>query len=408
MTKKATNTLWTSTFIRLLILILFIYNGIAIINSTFSVYIVEQLNGTPADVSLASSLMIITAMLFRPVAGFLIDRFGRRITLALSLGFTALISLAYLLPQGVVGLALLRFLMGIPFAMNTTGLATLRTDLIPDDQRGNGFNISTIAIMLSALVIGPNLGYLILNTSGFGLLFPIAAGMLFMAIGNLLLMKFEDIKTYTNRLSLKEIFEPRAIWFSLILGMLFIGWPGVLTYGPLYSIEVGLSFGGFYFLSFGIGLILSQFIAKAILGENKPPALTALAIALVIAGHAVIGFLRSRAGFLGGAVLIGAGYGLSFSIFNKLAFDLVEPERRGRCSATIYIAQDIGATIGIYAYSFVAESFGSFSYSYLMAAAVTILPVILLLLFALPDYKRKCSPKDFQDIGMDIEARILN
>jgi len=347
-------------------------------------------------------------MLFRPVAGFLVDRYGRRITFALSLGCTALISLAYMLPQQIAGLALLRFLMGLPFAMTTTANATLRTDLIPEDQRVDGFNITTIAVMLSALVIGPNLGYWILAASGFGLLFPIAAGLLLIAIGNLLLLKFDDIKTKTNTLSLNEIFEPCVFWFALILGITLIGWPGVLTYGPLYSLEVGLSFGGYFFLTFGIGLLLSRYISNIILAEDRPPAFTAVSLVFVIAGHGVIGFLRSKVGFLVGAVFIGAGYGLSFSIIKKLAYDLVEPERRGRASATILIAQDLGATLGIYAYSYVAESFGSYSYSYRMASAVTILPTILLLLVVLPYYKRKYSPGVSQDIHLDIEAEVID
>lgn len=408
MTDKNSHTVWTAPFVKLLVLILFIYNGIAIINSTFSVYIVEKFNGTPGDVSLVSSLMIISAMLFRPVAGFLLDRFGRRITMSISLGITVLISLAYLLPHDITGLALLRGLMGIPFAMNTTGVGTLRTDLIPDNHRVTGFNISTIAIMLSALVIGPNLGYLILDLSGFSLLFPIAAGLLLLAICNLLLLKFDDIKTETNRFSINEIFEPRAIWFSLIMGIVFIGWPGILTYGPLYSIEVGLPFVGLFFLSFGIGLILSQFIARYILGEGKPPSLTAISLILVISGHSVIGFSHSQVGLLAGAIVIGSGYGLAFSIFAKMAFDLVNPKRRGRCSATLFIAQDIGATIGIYAFSFVAEAYGSFSFSYLMAGAATVLSLVILLVFALPDYKRKNAADGFEKIGIDIETKILN
>lgn len=405
MTHKS-NSLWTNTFIRLLVLILFIYNGVAIVNSTFSVYIVEEFDGTAADVSQASSIMIITSMLFRPIAGFLIDRYGRRVTLALSLGITALISLAYLLPNSMVGLVLLRGLMGMPFAMNTAGLATLRTDLIPDNRRVSGFNITTIAIMLSALVIGPNLGYWILGIRGFSFLFPIATGLLLTAIGNLVMLKFDDIKSEGNRLALNEIFEPRAVWFALIMGFLFVGWPGVLTYGPLYSLEVGLTFGGFFFLSFGIGLILSQFVARMILGDGKPMALTSLAIIIVIVGHSVIGFVRSRTGFLGGAIFIGAGYGLSFSIFSKMAFDLVVPERRGRASGTLYIAQDLGATAGIYAYSFVAETTGTFANAYLMAGAVTLVPLAMLLLLALPDYRKKCTAGCLEEIGIDIEGKI--
>ena len=341
MKQKQSDSLWSKTFIRLLILIVFIYIGIALVNSTFSVYTVQQFNGTPSDVSLVSSLMIIGSLLFRPIAGFLIDRFGRRVTMALSLGATALLSLAFLLPKNIIGLIVLRLLMGIPFAMNTTGNATLRTDLIPEDKRVDGFNITTIAIMLSALVIGPNLAYWILDHTGFGTLFPIAAGMLLIAIANLLLLKFDDIKTKSVTFSVKEIFEPRAFWFALVLGVTFIG------------------------------------------------------------------FLNSKVGFLTGAVFIGAGYGMALSIFKKMAYDLVEPERRGRCSATIFVTQDIGATIGIYAYGFLAESLGSFSYSYIMAAAVTIVPLGILLLVALPDYKRKNTAGLPQDIPVTIDSDIL-
>ena len=109
-----------------------------------------------------------------------------------------------------------------------------------------------------------------------------------------------------------------------------------------------------------------------------------------------------------GAIIIGSGYGLAFSIFAKMAFDLVNPKRRGRCSATLFIAQDIGAIIGIYAFSFVAEASGSFSYSSLMAAATTVLPLVILLVFALPYYKRKNAADGFEEIGIDIETRILN
>jgi MFS family permease len=333
--------------------------------------------------------MIITSMLFRPFAGFLIDRLGRRITIAVSLCVTALISLAYLLPTNIMGLILLRGLMGLPFAMNTAGVATLRTDLIPENKKVEGFSVTTVTIMLSALVIGPNLGFLVLNIRGFSLLFPIAAGLLITAVGNLLLLKFHDIRAATNQFAAREIFEPRAFWFALIMGILFIGWPGVLTYSPLYSLEVGLSFGGFFFLAFGTGLILSQFIAKIILNEARSKTFTAFAILLVVTGHGIIGLIRNQTGFLLGAVFIGAGYGLSFSIFTKLAFDLVVPERRGRCSGTLYIVEDLGATIGIYAYSFIAEATGTFANAYLMAAGISAVSLTLLLLIALPDYQKR-------------------
>lgn len=403
MTPQSPSSLWRPSFIRLLILIIFAYNGIAIVNSTFSLYIVEEFGGSAKDVSLASSAMVITSMLFRPFAGFLIDRLGRRITLTFSLLATAVITFAYLAPTSASGLTVMRGLMGLPFAMNTASVSTLRADLVPEGKRVEGFSVTTIVIMLSSLVIGPNLGYLILNIAGFGLLFPIAAGLILIAIGNLTILKFEDIKGSDNHLSVGEIFEPSVLWFALLMGTLFIGWPGVLTYGPLYSLEVGLEFGGVFFLALGVGLLSSRPIAKWILGGSRSNVYTAIAILMVIAGHSAIGSIRNVPGFLIGAALIGAGYGLSFSIFTKFGFDLVPPEKRGRCSGTLYIAQDLGATIGIYAYSGVAEATGTLANAYLMAAGITLIPLALLLFAALPDYRRKISARSLKTIdGEDI------
>jgi len=389
MTNKNKSTLWNWSFIHLLILMLFQYSGITIVNSTVSIYAVEHLNASPGQISLLSSLTIISALFFRPVAGFLIDRFGRRISISISLALTALLTLAMMLPRSIIGLGLLRFLMGIPFSMNTIGSATLRTDLIPEEKRVEGFNISSIAIMFSAMVVGPNLAFWILDKNGFGLLYPIAALLLIFAIATLLLFKFEDIKTKSNRLALNDLFEPRVKWFALTLGLTLIGWAGIMTFGPLYSAEIGLSFTGYFFLALGVGLIISQFIAIVVLADDKSPALTAVSLILVIIGHAVIGFIQSRPSLLIGVVFLGSGYGLAFSIFKKMAYDLVEPERRGRCSATMFISEDIGAIVGLYAYSFIANSFGSYAYSYRMASFITFLPLLILLLFAVPDYQRR-------------------
>lgn len=175
------------------------------------------------------------------------------------------------------------------------------------------------------------------------------------------------------------------------MGVLFIGWPGVLTYSPLYSQEIGLNFGGSFFLAFGVGLVLAQLITKVILEKSKSIFINSLAIVLVICGHGVIGLTHNQTGFLIGAVIIGMGYALSFSIFTKLTFDLVIPERRGRCSGTLFIVEDLGATIGIYTYSFIAESTGTFANAYLMAAGVSVVSLLVLCLAALPDYLRKQS-----------------
>ena len=142
--------------------------------------------------------------------------------------------------------------MGIPFAMNTTGVGTLRTDLIPDNHRVIGFNIYYDRYYAVCAGYRPQPGVFDPGAQRFwSALSHHGRTSCCWRICNVLLLKFEDIEDLTNKFSLKKIIEPRAIWFSLIMGIVFIGWPGILTYRPLYSIEVGLPFVGLFFLFLG-------------------------------------------------------------------------------------------------------------------------------------------------------------
>lgn len=165
--KAKTSKLWTPDFFRLVIWQILVFNGFTMVTSTFSDFLVEKFSATPFQVGIISSVLIIGAMVLRPVAGLLLDRFGRRRTLLLALVAMILFDLMLLIPKTLFTLGVLRFLMGFPFALITTGNSALRTDIIPEDRRMDGFSITSIATMFSGLVTGPNIGYFILSFTGF-------------------------------------------------------------------------------------------------------------------------------------------------------------------------------------------------------------------------------------------------
>ncbi|MCD6356569.1 MAG: MFS transporter [Anaerolineaceae bacterium] len=388
---KPQSSLWTPDFIRLNIFEVFTYNALTVITGTFSMYAVEKFSASPVQISVISSLLIIASLIFRPVVGFLIDRYGRRITLYIGLAISAVLSMLFLFPKTIFQLGLLRFLMGFPFAMVTTGNSVLRSDIIPEERRTDGFSITSISMMFSALVTGPNLGYWMLKISNFNVLLLLSTTLYLIALFIFSTMKFEDIKDISTKFSFtfNEMFEPRALWLALVLGLNFTGWPGILTFGPLYAQEIGLNFIGFLFLAYGVGLVISRPIIKLLERDGIPFYTNAVGVSSILIGHTVIGFFPSSVGFLTGMAFLGAGFGLCFTILQKLAFDLVEPERRGRCSATIYFSQNLGSTMGRFIFGFSAQSFGTYIYSYRIMAAIALLPLLLLLFVALPNYTRK-------------------
>jgi len=389
--KAKVSKLWTPDFIRLVIWQVLVFNGLTSITGTFSVYAVERFNASPVEIGVISSVLIFSAFLFRPVAGILIDRFGRRITTAMALVPMIIFNPMLMLPDTLFGLGILRFLMGLPFAMITTANSALRTDIIPGKHRMDGFSITAITMIFSALVIGPNLGFLILQIADFPTLFIVSSALFLIALILFTKMRFKDITTEKITFSFSDILEPRVMWITLILGINFIGWPGILNFGPLYAEEVGLAFAGLLFTAYGVGLIISRPVIKFTERRGAPLSLKAVGVLALIAGHAIIGFVNHPRGFLFGMVFLGLGYGYCFAVLQKLAFDLVEPERRGRCAATIYLNQNLGSTIGRFIFGYTAQSAGTYAVTYQISAAVCVVPLFILLFISLPDYKRKLS-----------------
>ena len=302
--------------------------------------------------------------------------------------------LMLLIPKTLFTLGILRFLMGFPFALITTGNSALRTDIIPEDKRLDGFSITSIATMFSGLVTGPNIGYFILGLTGFDFLYPMAAVMLSAAALFFLTMKFEDIRTDRISFSLSGLFEPKIILIAAVLGINFIGWPGILNFGPLYAQEIGLPFKGYLFTAYGVGLLLSRPIIKFLQRDGMPLFTNALGVMATLTGNAIIGFVPGPAGFMTGLVFLGFGYGQCFAVLQKLAFDLVRPERRGRASGTIYISQDMGSTTGRYLLGYTAQALGTYNTNYRIVAGITIIPLLLLQFVTLPDYRKKISSKN--------------
>ena len=381
--------LWTREFILVILLTVLAFCAISTINSTLSTYIVEQHGGSSLQVGLVCSLLTLSALMFRPLAGYIIDRWGRRWTLVAAILLTAILNFAMLLPLGLVGLGIIRFAIGIPFSINTTGINTLTSDLIPENRRAEGFSYSTIIVMLTALVGGPNLGFLILEKFSFSVLFIIAGVFAIMAALVLLIMRFDDIKSPDILISTHSLIERRVVWFALIMGITFFGWPGMLTFGPLYAREVGFASGSLFLIVLGVGLVTSRLFNKFTADARLVSFSGAFSLAIIMCGHVTIGLTRTQIGFLIGVGLMGIGYGTLFSIVPAMTIEMVEAQRRGACNATVIFGQDIGAYLGYYMFGWVAQLFGSYSSSYLVSGIFMVIPIIIFVLVAYPDYRKK-------------------
>ncbi|NMC30321.1 MAG: MFS transporter [Pelolinea sp.] len=381
--------LWTTNFILLLLANALAFAPISITGVALSLYIVRRFNGNAVQVGLISSMMTLSTFLFRPFSGYLIDRLGRKWTLVVALLVSSVINFCLLLPIGLSGLGILRLFLGFPFSVFSTGLSTLTADLIPEERRSEGFSVSSIIGTVASQVIAPIVGLSLLGDANFNLVFLFSGILGILAVVVVLLMRFEDIKNPFLHFSMQALMEKRVLLLALIMCLIFIGWPGLLTYGPLYAQEIGFSSAIPFLIMFGLGLLFSRLLSDRFLNLCAPRKAGWLALTILLGGFALTGFVKTQPGLLGGGMLIGMGYGLSFATFPAMAVNLVEVNRRGACNATIIFGQDLGAFLGSYIFGWTAQSFGNYSSSYALVGLVMGLPMLVFLFFALPDYRKK-------------------
>lgn len=97
---------------------------------------IKELGGNESQVGLAAGAFTLTAVIFRPVVGGLLDRYGRRPFMVWGLVFFVLSMYLYNWIGGIALLLALRVLHGASWAFSTTAVSTSVTDIIPIARRG--------------------------------------------------------------------------------------------------------------------------------------------------------------------------------------------------------------------------------------------------------------------------------
>ena len=390
---KSQNGLWNYQFIYFLFLKILSISSITISNSILPLYIVDHYHGSSSQVGAISSLVILTALVFRPFTGYLVDRWGRKNTLMISFFLMALLHFLMLIPMRIEGLGIVRFLLGFPYSLFTTATSTVSADILPEEHRSFGFGVISIITMLSGVVLAPNLGFILLSDGNFNLIFMISGVLSLLTILIVLLMPYDDIQNRNAKFSFNSTFEQNASFIAVILGLILLGMPGLFTFGPLYSKELGIASIGLFLLFYGCGLLIAQWANKYLIDLNNPKRSGIISIGLLLVGYSVIGILNSEPGFFVGSGLVGIGYGLVFAIFAPMALRLVKPSKRGACNATIIFGQDIGSFLGLYLFSWLIQNFENYHKAYLMNGLIMFIPLGIFIFIGLPHYLRILEEK---------------
>ena len=371
--------LWNRNYCKVMVANFSLFFAFYVLTPLLPLYLSEHFGATKDVIGLVLSGYTVTALLFRPFSGYVVDSFSRKKVLMLCFGTFSIFFAGYLAASTLLLFMVVRTLHGGPFGALTVANSTVAIDVLPSSRRTEGIGYYGLSNNL-AMAIAPTIGiFLYKLTNSFEALFWLA---LIVACLGWLVDSTVTLPPPTggvrgghprSKLSWDRFFLVRG-WL-LGLNMVAFGFSfGVLSnYLAIYGKEeLGITGGtGTYFMLCSVGLILSRLQGGRTLRKGRLTHNAGEGMVISLIGYTIFillptvsslltphSSLLENIGYYGSALLIGLGNGHMWPAFQNMTINVARNNQRGTANSTILISWDIGMGLGILVGGVVAELLG--------------------------------------------------
>jgi MFS family permease len=335
----------------------FVSLGQQMLVATLPVYIIT-LGGTAAEAGLVNGAAALTALLARPVSGYLADAWRRRPVVLLGCVFYVVANVSYLLSTTVAGLGLGRVFHGFALSNYTTAANTYIADISPTRRRAEaiGFFAATADI---GLITGPAIGFAIASAFSFHELFLASMAMAILALlSSVFARERRSAMTRVAWTFRTGLISTRALpmaWMAFCIGM---GIGPLNTFLSIYATTRGIQNPGFYFTAQACALLLTRTFAGRLADRRGRTIVIVPGVLVMAIGIGLLPFAAELPLFLVSAVCWGTGFGLAQPASLALLVDRAAGAQRALALSTYFMGFDVGIGFGAVALGFVSEAFG--------------------------------------------------
>ncbi len=387
MNKIMKERLWNSNYCKVMTANFTLFFAFYLLTPLLPLYLKENFGATKDVIGMVLSGYTLTALISRPISGYLVDSFPRKKVLLWSFFFFFIFFAGYLTASTILLFTIVRTLHGAPFGSVTVANSTAAIDVLPSSRRNEGIGYYGLSNNL-AMAIAPSVGIFIYKyTDSFELLFWLA---LVIALAGLIIdstLKYDtpttrrpddqtakqpSIQTTKTKRNLLDRFFLTRGWL-LAVNMTFYGLCfGVLSnYLAIYSKEVmGITGGtGTYFIILAVGLIASRLQGSKALRQGKLTQNAAEGTILSTVGYLLFVACPNEFGYYGSALFLGLGNGHIWPAFQNMVISIARHNQRGTANSTLLVSWDVGMGLGVLLGGFISEHYGYTAAFWTVAAA---------------------------------------
>lgn len=318
----------------------------------------QEIGITGSKIGIVLTAMSVATILFRPVAGYLLDNFNRYHVYLIFLALFCLSFPAFVLFPVFAVLIIIRLYMGAVYSVCGSATMTLAGDVLPSKKITEG--ISRFAFTISiGMAVGPYVGIQVQNhmnsTASFLTVFAITV----LAFICVFCCRIHYPKVERKKFSLKGAIYRPALPFMLNMMFLMIPYGAVIAYSSILAQEKELQSVLPYFYIFLVaGMLLSKLSTQKAIDAGKHRVLVCGSLVILIL--TMISYMWLSTGFhlLAAGFFFGIGYGILQPLFQSFVTGTTPVRNRGVANATYMLSYDVGIGLGSLLMGFMQESIG--------------------------------------------------
>ena len=381
--------LWNSKFILIFITNLLMYGVFYALNPVIPIYGM-QIGFSPSQIGLVLTSMSITTILFRPLAGYLLDNFNRYSVFLIFLALLCISFLGYPLFTLVGALVCVRLFTGAVWSICGSSTVTLAGDTLPRPKIGMGISRFTLTIALG-MAVGPFIGIQIQNSFGSHASFYVLFGMAVIAFICAFSLRLKYPETERKPFRMSTVFYKPAAPFMLNMAFIMIPYGAFLAFTTTFAIGKGLmSSVALFYVFMSCGLLASKLGTQKIVDSGSYKGVVLISLLILAAAMYLFQYVSTPIHLFIIALVLGVGYGILQPLFQSMVTSIAPPPKRGAANSTYLLSYDIGIGLGAFAMGQVQATIGlgaGFAYTAIGYAVA----VIIFFTYTQGYYRRKLA-----------------
>ncbi|WP_294542987.1 MFS transporter [uncultured Gemmiger sp.] len=318
----------------------------------------QEIGITGSKIVIVLTAMSVATILFRPVAGYLLDNFNRYRVYLLFLALFCLSFPAFIAFPIFGVLIIIRLYMGAVYSVCGSATMTLAGDVLPVQKITEG--ISRFAFTVSiGMAVGPYVGLQIQSHMSSKASFLTIFGISVAALICVSCCRIRYPKVARKKFSIRDSIYTPALPFMFNMMFLMIPYGAVIAYSSIFAQEKGLSaYLPYFYIFLVLGMLVSKLSTQKMIDAGRHKILVCLSLIVLILTMLSYLFMSTGIHLLVSGFLFGLGYGILQPLFQSFVTGTTDAPKRGVANATYMLSYDIGIGIGSLLMGFLQETLG--------------------------------------------------